>query len=380
MSDLLLGALVGWALFSVVVIHDAPAQRPCYSCEEGLKPCKKSTCSPKKICGTRLEHVCDALYRAKCCQGFRKVPCPRCKAEAGRLARRAFDRERRRWLKQMREIDLLLGQRYSHVETAHFIIHNCHEEWIFKARKTDRVRGAHIWAERLEAVWKRVEEEFGRPSGKGKHQLFLNWTRDQHLAAHRHYGDPKVSNAWAGYNGQQGEVCNFFIYPDQVAHYTDRGMEGFVHHLAALAVVGRIAPKGRLPVWILKGAAHWLDLDKSKFAKDLNAFSADRNEWNKEDKWFEKHAWPKQIAAYLKKEKVELKSLFARSSTDTIKGQALAWSLVSYLKRKEAGGKMRLLVAELAEGKNFEAALQEIYGQTLDEFEAGWRKFAIAAK
>lgn len=391
---LLAPLLSAWALLSPVNVlfrpHLAESEKTssplhhfqdeCPACEKGLVPCKSRQCSPKVTCRTDVEHVCDAMYRAECCQGFRKLPCKKCSTKEAVLARRAYDRTRREWLKRMREVDVRLGQRYAHIETEHFVVHNCHENWRFKSGKADRSRGAHIWAERLESLWQSVDREFGTPSGKGKHVLYMSWTREQHVAAHRHYGDKNVGNSWAGYNGDQGEACGFFIYPDQPNHFTDKGLDAFVHHVAALAVVGRLTPKKRLPFWFMKGAAHWLDLKKSKFKKGLDAFSADRNEWDKPGQWFKKSGWPKTVAKHLRKERVELTQIFTRSSADTLKGQALAWSVVNYLKRKKAGDKIKDLVAQMKKGKSFEDALQIAYGETLKDLEKGWRKYARAGK
>ncbi|MEE9392133.1 MAG: hypothetical protein V3W41_06480 [Planctomycetota bacterium] len=364
-------------LSAFFLLSSARAQESCTHCKNsGLHVCKNAACSDK-ACGTKLKHVCDQRYRAKCCQGFRHTLCKKCQSKEALAKFREFKKTRKQWLKSVKKVDLKVGIRFSHVETEHFYIHNSHTNWRFDRKdEQDRSSGAHIWAERVEAACDDVEKHFGKIRPGPKHRLYLTWTVADNMSAFRSYGHSLEYAKYSFRFGTTGEACRLFCFPDHETRYTDRGLHAFVYHHACYAALGYLGPKRRIPLWFGVGAAHWLDLKRGKRAHDLNVFQLPESQ-SIQNPWFIKANWNKLVAKRLKKKRVSLKGLFKQKVFTTLEEHALCWSMVNFLCRRKAKGRVKELVKAWASGMPWEKALEQSFGISVEDFESSWQRYAL---
>ena len=357
LSGLLLLALAAGAL---------PAQGVCEKCKgTGLVPCKGRAHESKKICGTETPHRCDVILRAPCCRGFLQVPCEKCKNTEALAAFEKEMEERRAWVVALAPLDRVAGTRLVHVETAHFLVHFSVPGWKTKSKRYNRVKAAHLFADRLEEAAKLFEEAAGLLPEKRQTMFILATSGENRKVSGKELG--KETELAMKIFGAAGKATQWPSPPHLV---TDEAFHGHVVHNAAHLLAHAVVPKAReLPWWLDLGLAHWIEHRTiEKVFTYCLVTDHQKSEWDVED-------WRQLISSEVRgRENETLRNLAGRSPEGMKhRDHAYGWAFVDYI-ISEHPGALRKLLEACVESTDTDTILERALEMDSDAFQEAWVK------
>lgn len=342
---------------------------PCGRCKgQFTYPCPGKAHDPKRTCGTSIKHTCETLLNAACCQGRGVLPCPKCKDPVAESAAEEEIARRSQWARQMSKHDMDAGFDLVQVESLNFMTHCSIRTWSINSKPADQARAAHFFAERLETVADRFKGLVGRlPEQRSVHYFVGSGAECSRIAYYklgrnqdrnvRHYDSPCLMVSW----------------PDpQLGLSEDEGFRAHTIHVAAHSLIQTVVGfNPKFPTWFDEGFAHWVQRDLLKSVQNV-CFDEVRSgeSWIGGD-------WAKKVRSELGGKKLRPLPELLGLGFEKFKAQDFvhSWSVVDHLIRRDAEAFKKFVVA-LKRTNDAAAAIQEVYGQKLSDFEEGWRIYA----
>ena len=343
----------------------------CAFCKDaGTVKCKGKDHVMKRVCGTTIPHRCDVLLRASCCRGTELVVCSKCsKGQDGRDALAALEEQNRGWTQRMSEVDRVLGQRLIHVETKNFLVHYSLPGFTMDTIIYDRVKGAHLFAERLERLASRFEEVTGALPASRQNMTILATELEQRKYTSQRMGVEQFTS-FRRY-GLVGEVCqwhNPMSFPggeEFLAHC--------IHNGTHLLTQASIQFHMEFTDWFDVGLAHWFETD---------AFGDSRTfcftEVQQKSQWGSGE-WGKMIAGRVRslKEPVFAEIVPMIDDRLTYELHAYCWSYVDFLIKGEGKNKFKDFFRAMKETNDTKVALDRVYGWSTTTFHEKWRNYVL---
>ena len=348
------------------------AQTRCTRCKNhGWIPCPGKEHIQKRVCGTSLPHRCDILYRARCCRGIGRLPCPKCNDTIGRLQIEEEMETRRRWTKKMAKVDGSVGVRFVHIESKHFLLHWSVASWKERNKTRDRVKSGHLFAERLEKLAKRFEQ-ITESIPKSRQVVYCSSNLIHHKKTTKYLMGAESSGTWTK-PGSRGRIA---IWPEP--RFTRKAKD--FHASLVFNVVGilcqaseRYTP-GFAP-WFQNGLSHWIERDQFGISRNFNNTDPDKPE---ENTWID-GLWRRKIRKLAQRRRdpdVEKLLDDAAEELDPT-DQVIAWSYVDFLMKGPDKAKFPAFFKALKKRNHVREALDEVYGMSAKSFHEAWRNYVM---
>lgn len=358
------------ALFSLTLV--AEGQTRCSRCKnQGWTACKGKEHVQKLTCGTKLEHRCDMLYRALCCRGTKRVACAKCNDEITALQLDEEFETRRQWTKKIALVDGAVGTRFVHVESKHFLLHFSIASWKEKNKKRDRVKAAHLFAERLEETLERFQKLTGA-TVKQRQVVYMSGNLIHHQKTTKYLMGSEQKLTWI----REGPSCELAIWPDP--RFTRKGKDfhaTVVYNTTEILTRSAGRFQSSLAPWFRVGFAHWVERDQFKNSRtfaNANPEKPDENPWI-DGLW---HRKIRRLAQ--KREAPTLQTLLDSTTKDLMfTEQVVAWSYVDYMLTGPHKDRFKAFFRALKKNNKSREALQEVYGMTPEAFENAWRAYVM---
>ena len=151
-----------------------PVQGP-----RAISPVRTRNARPKRSAAPSSRTSATRSTGQECCRGIGKILCPKCKDPVVKAELEAELEARKAWVDQQRKVDKGAGLKFAHVETDHWILHSSQPAWKIKVNlenvTLNRVKAAHLWADRLEDTATFVQKILGSyPAAKQTCCIVIN--------------------------------------------------------------------------------------------------------------------------------------------------------------------------------------------------------------
>jgi hypothetical protein len=348
----------------------------CYDCKgTGLIPCPGKECKTEKICGTKIPHKCDAIYGAECCRGIGKILCPKCKDPIVETELKTELEARKAWVDQMRKVDQGTQMRFAHVETDHWIFHCSLPAWKVKVNVDEvtlnRVRSAHLWAERLEDTAVFVQKVLGKfPGAKqtanivnnGEEMMRVTLTT-QGVGKNRPFKTFSPNGIFT--TGPHDEFIN------------DENLHPHVVHTAThiLMHATHASPSEFMNSWFHEAFAHWVEYEKFKQQRTF----CWQEVANQKDPWILADG-KKNVYSEVGSKKDEPLAMIMTKDIDRSKARdrAYGWAFVEFMIKTRKPEEFRKFHETLKETNgDTKKALNAAYGWSTASFQEKWREWVL---
>jgi hypothetical protein len=360
------------ALASLAARAGAQTAAKCYDCKgTGLLVCEKKDCKPEKVCGIKLEHKCDNIYSQECCRGYGKILCPKCKDPVVEAELKTELEDRKAWLDKMRSYDKLSQTRFAHVETQYWYLHCSMPQWKVGDATLNRVRIAHLWAERLHFTAIDCQTYLGSyPAQKqtgnivvGPDEAMRTTLTFQGIG----HSQPYKTLAPAG--------C-FTTRPHE-EFVTDELLHPHVVHNAAhvlLHATGPMTQEGFFNSWFHEAFAHWIEMNRFEKQRTFcwHEVANPKDPWKLAD-------WKKTVYGEVVGKKDEPLAMIMTRDIDrsSARDRAYGWAFVEFMiKTRREEFKKFFTVMKQANGDT-KKALQQAYGLSSAGFQEKWREYVL---
>lgn len=369
------------ALVVAVLASAAFSQTPRSSCADcksvGFLACKSKDCKQAVQCGIKGEHKCDALYAAKCCRGTQKILCPKCKDPILAAEQEAELEARAAWVASMRKIDDECQTRFSHVETAHWVLHCSIPEWKVGDVLLGRAKTAHLFAERIEKATALLEGVFG------------GLPADKQVAYLLGTGDEKMRTSLVKQGVAQRDmtfktmapVGIFTTRPRQPigsgddGTTTDEALHPHVIHTAAHHIVHATwgAKHLDLAPWLGESLAHFTEMEifKRQATFCFHEVNNNKDRWRNGD-------WRKLILGEAVQKKDPLFGALVTYQDDKLspRDKAYCWSFVDYM-IKTKPKEFQAFFKEIKASNDSKKAMEKGFGWSMAAFQENWRDYVV---
>lgn len=358
------------ATIILAVAATAVFAQACETCtDKGWVECEGEGHTAHEACGVEFEHDCTTAFRARCCRGLRRVPCPDCRGAATELGE-ARDR-RKSWIRAMSKLDLAIGKPFTHVRTKHFTVHCSIEEWRVTGKgKVSRNRLTHIIAERLEETAVAFEKIVGALPGRPQ-DAYIVWDREECIRASRQLDEKPIEGCHHSFTRNN---AMWIGYPFHTSLYTDRGLHSYIVHNGAHLLLNGLGRRQAAPCWLQMGLASYIThrkFDGTKVNTHLCSPFVDAHPLRASRGW--KKFVRKEVG---RKKGIDLVAL--DGIKDILKAEyrqhAYAWTYASFF-IAQGPEKLRSLIDLTKKGFNTLDAVDQVYGWKEDELQKRWRKF-----
>jgi len=355
----------------------APSAESCGACgDRGLVACERHARS--ELDDELHALYCGELAGCEACGGAGWLDCERCTAQeperwlAARRATRTEREEALAWIAEGMERAVRV------VESDHFVL-----VWELEGLKIDRKRldphrAMHVYAGRLERVFAEYVDALGAdPEGfAGKAHLFVWGEQDDQLRAAAELcdteGDAAEYGAFRyGFEGR-ASVCGAKQY-----YKSDEELHAALAHYAVHVLAGLQVPSAWLggigAGWADVGLAHWFEERLFGACESICHGASYQRSRVRSNRW----------RAHLKKavDDDDFPSaevvMVQNSDTMPIDFHVAAFGYVDYLVARDPD-RFGMLLGRLRRRTPARDALFEVYGLTLDDFDAAWRDWVRA--
>ncbi len=349
----------------------APQQAPqklCFKCKRtGKIPCTQHKPEEDVL-------FCSTYLTKPCCLGIGFTLCQKCNVEEAKEEWEELKQKRDKWLNVRQAIDKDVGVPLVHLESVHFRLDSGLPSVSTSDRRYDAHRGAHLYIDRLEAVWNLyvkildVKKERADP----KHEIVIFDTVEpfnRYLKKHIGLGGANI----AGHT-IRGDVYSRYVgwknpsdTPDDAALHSR-----IVHKTAELLLRKYKTYHPEPPSWLEEGFCYYCE---HTINKDMRTFCfvevPPDSSW-KHDDWRE-HVY-KEVARKSNPSfaDVSAKELNAMDYED----MAFSYSYVDFMITKDMAS-FRKFVDAIKAGKKTPDAIREVYGWLPVEFEDNWRTYVL---
>lgn len=226
-----------------------------------------------------------------------------------------------RWLKTLDELKL----KGSVVETENFTLIWTTPRWKVGSSALNRVKAAHLYAERLEAVATRFQEIMGKLPGQRQTYWMLSSDKDCMRVTLTRFGggSPNGMRLW----GVAGQACT---WPDRQREWNkdENYWSNAVHNGTQLLAQATGGFKKDLAAWMWVGLAHVIE--RETFG-DVRNFDFQETGGGV-DRWTV-GGWPKKVLSAVNRSKEPSFAEIAAMDLDSFQGihNVMAWSFVDFL-------------------------------------------------
>lgn len=370
---LLFAALIGVGVGPTSRIFAQEDERNCFDCNKtGYKPCTDPTCK-RTVCPTyKGEHKCMKVYELPCCHGFRKVPCKICGHLRSQAEWNAEMEDRNAWVQEMNTLDKNLRIDLEHIQTEHFRLHYGIEKLKVGDQVLDRNQGAHLYAQRLEAMLADFITWFGEPLKYPRTGWWEVFVMKNPMDSQKARATINSGNAMATMYGV--DTSRYIIgFKDEAVGTDEELHANLYHHVSQIILqMGDIPAKRKFPGWISEGFAHFIEKQRFKLIRNWcvgEVVSAT-------DPWRKATEYETKVYGMVSKSKEPQFATFADRDSNELSGplHGLSFAFVDFLLKEhkdKAGDLMRTIVS----GSNTAEAFQKVMGWSLAKVHEEWRKF-----
>jgi hypothetical protein len=357
---------------------EAQTAAKCYQCKgTGLLPCPNKDCKTEKICGTKLSHKCDAIWGQECCRGIGKILCPKCKDPIVETELKTELESRKAWVDKQRKIDKGAQTRFAHVETDHWILHSSFPAWKVKINENEvtynRVRAAHLWAERLEETATFVQKILGSYTAQ-KQSACLVTNEDEMMRTTLTVQGQGQKRSYKTF----GNPLGIFTTAPYDEFISDELFHPHVVHSAAhilLHATHATTPVEFMSTWVHEAFAHWVEIERfGKQATFCNEEVAQANNpWRLAN-------WKRNVYGEVAGRKDEPLAAIMGRDTDRLsdRDRAHGWAFLEFLTETRKPEEFRKFIETLkSTSGDTKKAMQTAYGWSTATFQEKWREYVL---
>lgn len=369
---------IKFLVFALMLAAPLAAQTAakCYDCKGmGWIPCPGKECKTEKICGTKIPHKCDAMFAAECCRGTGKILCPKCKDPIVEAELKTELEARKAWLDQMKKVDQGAQLRFCHVETEHWIFHCSLPAWKVKVNAEEvtinRVRTAHLWAERLEDTATFISKVLGKyPAAKQTANLVSNPDEMMRTTLTvQGIGKNKPFKTF-------GPAGIFTTGPHEEFINDENLHPHFVHTATHILMhATHAAPTEFMNSWFHEAFAHWVEYEKFKQQRTF----CWQEVQNQKDPWI-MGDWKKNVYGEVAGKKDEPLAMVMTKDIDRSKARdrAYGWAFVEFMIKSRKPEEFRKYFETMKETNgDTKKALNSAYGWSTASFQENWRAWVL---
>jgi hypothetical protein len=369
-------ALVLLALLAVAAPIASQTAAKCYDCKgTGLMPCPGKDCKTEKICGTKTPHKCDAIWGVQCCRGMGQILCAKCKDPVVETEIKTELETRKAWVDSMRKIDQGTQLRFAHVETEHWVFHSSLPAWKVKVNVDEvtynRVRTAHLWADRLEDTATFCQKVLGKYPGQKQAANLVNNADEMMRTTLTVQGVGKnrpfktFGPAGVFTTGPHDEFIN------------DETMHPHVVHTAAHILLHSThsSPMEFMNSWFHEAFAHWVEFEKFKQQRTF----CWQEVANAKDPWILSD-WKKNVYGEVGGRKDEPLAMIMTKDIDRSKARdrAYGWAFVEFMTEARKPEEFRKFFENMKDSNgDTKKSLNAAYGWSTAAFQEKWREWVL---